>query len=376
MLIQVNARSLIREKDSGAGLAGMTTRKKVLQRKHFSQGIHCGYPLVSRKILKVLLSCSISAALALAAGVGFAQAQARAFPDKPIRFLVGFTPGGPSDILARALGQKLGELWAQQVVIENRPGAGGNIAAEIVAKSAPDGITWLLGNNSILATNQSIYRELGYDPVKDFAPVALVAIQPNILVVNPGLPVSSVKELIALAKASPGKLNYASSGSGAAAHLAGELFKAMAGVDMVHIPYKGAQPALTDVIAGQAQLMFATSASVIPYIRAGRLRALAVTTAKRSATVPDLPTVSEAGVPGFEAITWHGVVVPAATPATIVDQLNRDIVGVLQLPEVRDRFAALGAELAPGTPREFADYIAREIPKWAKVVKDSGARAD
>jgi tripartite-type tricarboxylate transporter receptor subunit TctC len=256
----------------------------------------------------------VLSALICGAGVACATgALAQAWPEKPVRFVVGFTPGGPSDILARALGQKLAELWAQQVVIENRPGAGGNIAAEVVAKSAPDGTTWLLGNNSILATNQSLYAKLGYDPAKDFAPVALVAIQPNILVVNPSVPASSVRELIALAKAKPGALNYASSGSGAAAHLAGELFKAMTGVDMVHVPYKGAQPALTDVIAGQAQLMFATSASVIPYIKAGRLRALAVTTSQRSGTVPELPTVSEAGVPGFEAITWHGVVVPVAT---------------------------------------------------------------
>ncbi|HEX9397312.1 MAG TPA: tripartite tricarboxylate transporter substrate binding protein [Burkholderiales bacterium] len=301
---------------------------------------------------------------------------ADAFPDKPVRFVVGFTPGGPSDILARALGQKLGERWGQQVVIENRPGAGGNLAAEAVARSAPDGHTWLLGNNSILATNESLYSRLAYDPVKDFAPVALVAIQPNILVVHPSLPVFSVQDLIAFAKANPGTLNYASSGSGAAAHLAGELFKAMAGVEMVHVPYKGAQPALTDVIAGQVQLMFATSASVLPYIKAGRLRGLAVTTAHRSASVPDLPTVSEAGLAGFEATTWHGVVVPSGTPAALVGRLNEEINSVLNQKDLRERFAGLGAEVASGTPRDFADYIAREIPKWSKVVRDSGARAE
>ena len=315
------------------------------------------------------LICSVG--VACAAG-GLAQG----WPEKPVRFVVGFTPGGPSDILARALGQKLADSWGQQVVIENRPGAGGNIAAELVAKSPPDGTIWLLGNNSILATNQSLYGKLGYDPVRDFAPVALVAIQPNILVVNPNVPAGSVRELIALAKARPGALNYASSGSGAAAHLAGELFKAMTGVQMVHIPYKGAQPALTDVIAGQAQLMFATSASVIPYIKAGRLRALAVTTERRSATVPELPTLSESGVPGFEAITWHGVVVPAATPRPLVERLNADIVKVLRMRDLRERLESLGAELATGTPQDFAEYIAREIPKWAKVVKDSGARAE
>jgi tripartite-type tricarboxylate transporter receptor subunit TctC len=299
-----------------------------------------------------------------------------AFPDKPVRFVIGFTPGGPSDILARAVGQKLNERWSQQVVVENRPGAGGNIAAEVVAKSAADGHTWLLGNNSILATNHALYRKLAYDPVKDFAPVALVAVQPNILVVHPEVKANSLMELIALAKQSPGKLNYASSGAGAAAHLAGELFKAMAGVDLVHVPYKGAQPALTDVVAGQVQLMFATSASAIPYIKNGRLRALAVTTARRSPSVPELPTIAEAGLPGFEATTWHGVVVPAATPAALVQRLNQDINAVLKEKDLNERLAGLGAEVLTGTPRDFADYIAREIPKWTKVVKDSGARAD
>ncbi len=300
----------------------------------------------------------------------------QSFPAKPVRFVVGFTPGGPSDILARALGQKLAERSGQQVVIENRPGAGGNLAAEAVAKSAPDGLTWLLGNNSILATNQSLYRNLPYDPVRDFLPVALVAVQPNILVVVPGLSVFSVKDLIAMAKANPGKLNYASSGAGAAAHLAGELFKAMAGVDIVHVPYKGAQPALTDVIAGQVQLMFATSASVIPYVKAGRLRALAVTTAQRSASVPELPTVAEAGVPGFEATTWHGVVVVAGTAMPLIQSLNENINAVLKEKELRERFNGLGAEILTGSPQDFASFIAREIPKWAKVVKDSGAKPE
>jgi tripartite-type tricarboxylate transporter receptor subunit TctC len=315
------------------------------------------------------------AAVVLALGATAAPAQT-AFPEKPVRFVVGFTPGGPSDILARALGQKLADHWRSQVLIENRPGAGGNVAAEAVARAPADGYTWLLGNNSILATNQSLYKSLGYDPVRDFAPVALVAIQPNILVVNPDVPAKSVRELIALAKSRPGRLNYASSGSGAAAHLAGELFKAMTGVDMVHVPYKGAQPALTDVIAGQAQLMFATSASVIPYVKAGRLRALAVTSARRSPSVPELPTVAEAGVPGFEAITWHGVVVPAATPPALVERLNRDIVAALGERDLRERLESLGAEVASGTPQDFARYIAAEIPKWTKVVKDSGARAE
>ena len=308
--------------------------------------------------------------------MALAASAAEAFPEKPIRFVIGFTPGGPSDILARALGQKLAERWSQQVVVENRPGAGGNLAAEAVAKSAADGYTWLLGNNSILATNHALYRRLPYDPVKDFAPVALVAVQPNILVVHPEVPAKSVADLVALAKRNPGKLNYASSGAGAAAHLAGELFKTMAGVDIVHVPYKGAQPALTDLIAGQVQLMFATSASVIPYMKAGRLRALAVTTAQRSPSVPELPTIAEAGLPGFEATTWHGIVVPAATSRAVIEKINADVNAALKEKDLSERLAGLGAEVLSGTPSDFADYIAREIPKWTKVVKDSGARAD
>jgi tripartite-type tricarboxylate transporter receptor subunit TctC len=307
---------------------------------------------------------------------GLAMLHCAAVAQTPVRFVVGFTPGGPSDILARSLAEKLAAPLGQPVVVENRPGAGGNLAAEVVAKSAPDGNTWLLGNNSILATNQALYSHLTYDPVKDFAPVALVAIQPNILVVHPSEPAHSVRELIAYAKSQPGKLNYASSGAGAAAHLAGELFKTMTGVQMVHVPYKGAQPALTDVIAGQCQLMFATSASVIPYIKAGRLRALAVTTAKRSPSVPDLPTLAESGVPGFEAITWHGVVVPAQTPPATVARLNKAIDTALADPQLLERLNSLGAEVSPGSPQDFAAYIAREIPKWTKVVRESGAKAE
>src|SRR3954453_7498938 len=314
-----------------------------------------------------MLRCALS--LCLAAMQCLAAAQT------PVRFVVGFTPGGPSDILARSLAEKLAAPPRQRVVVENRSGAGGNLAAEIVAKSPADGNTWLLGNNSILATNAALYSHLGYDPVKDFAPVALVAIQPNILVVNPAVPAATVPELIAYAKAQPGKLNYASSGAGAAAHLAGELFKAMTGVEMVHVPYKGAQPALTDVIGGQCQLMFATSASVIPYIKAGRLRALAVTTAQRSPGVPDLPTIGES-VPGFEAITWHGVVVPAQTPAATVTRLNHAINAALANKPLLQRLTSLGAEVAPGSPQDFSAYIAREIPKWTKVVRDSGAKAE
>jgi tripartite-type tricarboxylate transporter receptor subunit TctC len=321
-----------------------------------------------RRAVLLLSGCSLAA-------VCF-PLQAADYPDKPVRLVVGFTPGGPSDIIARLLGQKLSELWAQQVIVDNRPGAGGNIAAEIVAKAPPDGYTLLLGNNSILATNKALYRKLGYDPVKDFAPVILVASQPNILVVPAALPVQSVSELIALAKAKPGQLNYASSGSGAAAHLAGELFKTMANVDVVHIPYKGGAPALADVLSGQNQLMFATSLSVMPHIKSGRVRALAVTTAQRMRALPELPTVAEAGVPGFEATTWHGIVVPTGTAPAVIERINADVARALHVPEVRERFEALGAEVIGGTPQEFAAYIEKEIPKWTQVVKDAGARAD
>ena len=298
------------------------------------------------------------------------------YPSKPIRFIAPNLPGGPTDILARLIGQKLSESWGQSVIVENRAGAGGNIGTEMAARSPSDGYTLVTGNNATFGANMSLYQRLGFDPVKDFAPVVLVATQPNILVVHPSLPVSSVRSLIALAKARPGELNYSGSGVGAAAHLAAELFKTMTRTNIVHVPYKSAAPALTALIAGQTQLMFATSLSVTPHVTANRLRAMAVTTARRSRLMPELPTIAEAGVPGFEATTWHGVLVPAGTPAAIVDRLNSEINRILQLPDVRERLTTLGAEIVGGTAREFADHIRREIPKWAKVVKESGAKAD
>ena len=305
-----------------------------------------------------------------------AQPAAPAYPTKPVRFLIAFTPGGPSDILTRLVGGKLTEALGQPFIYDNRPGAGGNIAGEITAKSPPDGYTLLMGNNSILATNAALYKNIGFDPVKDLAPVALLASQPNILVVHPLLPVKSVKELVALAKAKPGALNYASSGSGAAAHLAAELFQSMTGTKMAHIPYKGAGPALIDTLAGQCQLMFATALSVAPYIRSEKVRALAVSTAKRSQGFANLPTIAEAGVPGFDAATWHGVVAPAGTPQAVITRLNGEINKVLQTPDMRERLNSQGAEIIGGTPQVFAAYIQAEIPKWTKVIKDSGARAD
>ena len=310
----------------------------------------------------------------LAAGSTVAPAQD--YPAKPIRFIAPNLPGGPTDILARLIGQRLAESFGQPVVIENRAGAGGNIGTEAAAKSPPDGYMLVTGNNATFGANVSLYKHLGFDPLKDFAPIVLVATQPNILVVHPSLPVASVKQLIALAKARPGQLNYAGSGMGAAAHLAAELFKSMAQVNIVHIPYKSAGPALIELIAGQNQLMFATSLSVQPHIKTHKLRALAVTTAKRSRQMPELPTIAEAGVPGFEATTWHGVLTTGGTPPAIVNKLNAEINRILQLADVRERLGALGAEIIGGTPKEFADHIRREIPKWAKVIKDAGVRLE
>jgi tripartite-type tricarboxylate transporter receptor subunit TctC len=301
---------------------------------------------------------------------------AQEWPAKPIRFIAPNLPGGPTDILARLIGQKLAETLGQPVVIENRAGAAGNIGTEAAAKAPPDGYTLVTGNNATFGANVSLYKRLGFDPVKDFTPVVLAATQPNILVVHPSLPVTNVKELIALAKARPGQLNYSGSGMGAAAHLAAELFKSMTATNIVHIPYKSAAPALTDLMAGETQLMFATSLSVIQHIKANRVRALGVTTAKRSRFLPELPTISEAGVPGFEASTWHGVLVPAGTPGAIVERLNTEINRMLQLAEVRERLAAMGAETVGGSAKEFADHIQREIPKWAKVVKAIGVQLE
>jgi tripartite-type tricarboxylate transporter receptor subunit TctC len=267
-------------------------------------------------------------------------------------------------------------MLGQPFVIENRPGAGGNIAAEVAAHAPPDGHTLLMGNNSILATNASLYKKLAYDPEKDFEPITLIGSQANILVVNPAVPARSVAELIALAKQRPGKLNFASSGFGAAAHLAGELFKAQAQVNIVHVAYKGAAPALQDVIAGHVQMMFATSASVLGHIRDGLVRPLAVTTAKRIALLPDLPTMAESGLPDFDANTWHGLVAPAGTPKDVIETLYHTTAVALEDPDVSKALAHLGVEIAGSSPQEFDAYIKAEIPKWSAVVKAAGARVE
>jgi tripartite-type tricarboxylate transporter receptor subunit TctC len=319
-----------------------------------------------------------STALLLAAALAtFAPpATADVYPAKPIRFVVAFPPGGGTDIIARSIAQKLSERLAQQVLVDNRPGAGGNIGTDIVAKSAPDGYTMLMGSAGPLAINASLFATMPFDPVRDLAPVTLAASTPNVLVVHPSLKVSSVKELIALARSRPGAINFASSGHGTPAHLAGELFNSMAGVKLVHVPYKGAAPALADLLGGQVQLMFSTMPPALPHVKDGKLRALAVTSLKRSPAMPELPTVAEAALPGFEANTWHGVVLPAGTQPAIIARLNREIVAILHLPEVVERLSSQGAEPVGSTPEEFAAYIRSETVKWAKVVRESGARAE
>jgi len=315
------------------------------------------------------------AGLAAALTISMA-APAADYPTHPVTIIVAFTPGGPSDVLARLIGRRLQDVLHQPFIIENRPGSGGNIAAEQTARAAPDGYTLLMGNNSILATNAALYKKLAYDPEKDFVPISLIGTQANILVVNPSVPANSMAELIALAKASPGQLNFASSGFGAAAHLAGELFKTEAKINIVHVPYKGAAPALQDVMAGHVHMMFATAASVIGLIKSNKVRALAVTTPKRTALLPDLPTVDELGIKGFDATTWHGLVAPTGTPRETIDTLNFATVAALKDPATQKALIDLGVDIVGDSPKEFEAYIKAEIPKWTAVVKQSGAQID
>ena len=301
---------------------------------------------------------------------------AQAWPAKAIHFVVPYPAGGPVDSVARLLGQKVGERLQQPIIIENKPGAGGNIGADSVAKAPADGYTILMGAVATHAINPTLYASIPYDAVKDFAPVTQVASTPNVLVVHPSLPVHSVAELVAYARKNPGKLNFGSGSSGSAGHLAGELMKSMAGIDMTHVPYKGAAPAMQDLVAGRLDLMFDNLASAQGQIRAGTVRALAVTTAKRSTLAPDIPTIGESGLPGFDISTWFGVFAPAATPAAIVSRLHDEFAAALASPDVREKMLALGAEPVSSTPKEFAAYIESEARKYARLVKASGARAD
>ena len=298
------------------------------------------------------------------------------YPSRPIRFIAANAPGGGLDITARLVGPKLAAALGQQVIVDNRAGAAGSIASEIVAKSAPDGYTIMVASLGGLAVNTNLYKGLTYHPLRDFAPITWATSGSNVLVVHPSVPAKSVQELIALARAQPDKLSYGSSGAGNAGHLAGELFNGMAGIKMVHIPYKGGAPAMIDLIAGQVQLVFASAPTAVPQVKAGKIRGLAVTTARRSIILPDLPTIAEAGLPGFEADNWYGVVTVMKTPRPIVERLHAEIVRALHLPDVKQALLTQGLEVRTSTPQEFGSYMRSEFDKWAKVIKDAGIMAN
>jgi len=303
-------------------------------------------------------------------------AVAQPYPSKPTRMIVPYPPGGSADILARAIGAKVGEGLGQPVVIDNRPGAGTIIGTEATAKAAPDGYTFMLGTVSSHAINPALNPKLPFDPVKDFTPLALVASIPFAMIVHPSVPAKSVREFVALAKSKPGQLNYSSAGNGTSNHLAGELLKSMAGINIVHVPYKGSAPALNDLIAGQVSLMFDLVLTAAPHIKSGAARGLAVTGAQRSAVLPDLPTVAESGLPGYEVSAWFGIFAPAGLPQPVAKRLNAEFVKVMREPDLKQRLASLGADPLTSTPEEFSTYLRSEIDKWAKVVKASGMKVD
>ncbi len=333
--------------------------------------------LNARKSLFMLPVLAFIAGLVLAAGAALAQAQTGgdAFPSKPVRFILPFPPGGGTDILGRIIAERLTANLGQPVVLENRGGAGGNVGAEAAAKATPDGYTIVLVAPS-LAISPSLYTKLNYDPVKDLAPISLVGTVPNVLVTHPSLPAQTLAEFIALAKTKPGGMNFGSGGSGTSNHLAGELFNNVAGVRLVHVPYKGVNLAMNDVLGGQIQLVVIGIPAAASHIKAGRLRALGVIAPQRSPALPEVPTVAEAGLPNFEVTTWYGVLAPAGTPRPIIGRLNAELVRVMHAPDLKERFAATGTEPKTSTPEEFADYIRQEIAKWGKVVREANLKAD
>jgi tripartite-type tricarboxylate transporter receptor subunit TctC len=310
------------------------------------------------------------------AAAGALHAQPQNYPAKPLRILVGFSPGGASDITTRIIGQKLGEAFGQPVVTDNRAGASGAIAARIVAQSAPDGYTLLSGATSILAINPAMMSKLGYDPIKDFTPVSHTVLMPQVLVVHPSVKAATLKDLIALAKARPGELNYSSSGSGSSSHLAIELLKFMTGINLVHVPFKGSGQSMPALLAGQVQMIFDPLPTSLPHVKSGKLRALAISTAKRSPAAPDLPTAGEAGVPGFESSLWYGLLLPASAADPLVAKLNKAVNDALRAPDLVERFAALGAEPVGSTAPAFSKIIAEEIGKWGRVIKSAGIRSE
>lgn len=317
----------------------------------------------------------LAMAFAAAVSVSGGTAHAQAFPNKPVHMVVPFSPGGAADIMARLLADRMRARWGQQVIVENKPGAGTMIASEYVAKAKNDGHTLLLAASS-LGIAPNLYPKVNYDAVKDFAPITQVASVVHVLVVHPTLPVKNVRELLAYLKNNPSKVSYGSTGAGTSTHLEAELFKSMGGVQMAHIPYKGSAPALNDLVAGQLQTMFDAYASSGPFIRSGNIRVLAVTTAQRSLSVPDIPTMSESGLPGYEAMPWLGLVAPADTPAAVVSRIHQVVAEVLKEPEVQDRFRGLGLDIIGNTPEQFGRFIKDDMVKWAKVIKESGAKAE
>jgi len=319
---------------------------------------------------------SLALGLLVGALAWLPNAGAQEYPTKPIRLVITYPPGGNTDLVGRALALKLGEFMGQQVVVDNRGGAGGVLGSMITAQSAPDGYTIMLGTSAGMVINPLLSRKLTYDPVKDFAPVSMVVIVPQLLVINPQLPVKNVRELIAFAKAKPGYLNAGSSGVGTPNHFGTELLKWLAGVDIVHVPYKGGAPALTDLLGGQIQMAFSSVPAVLPHIKAGRLVALGVGSAKRSPALPNIPTIAEAGVPGYEYTTWYGIFAPAKTPRTLIARLNAEIVKAMETPDIKDRFTALGGDPDPGTPEELRAYMANESAKWAKIIKAANIRVE
>ncbi len=304
------------------------------------------------------------------------SAWSQVYPSKPVRIVVAFSPGGATDVISRLIGAKLAGRWGQQVVIENRPGAGGSIGAQFVARSAPDGHTMIMGSLSEIAINPALNPKLAYDPARDFAPVVLIASVPLALCVHPSIPVRSVKDYVALARAKPQSINYASSGTGTTTHLAMELLRTAAGIELVHVPYKGGPPGAADVVAGQVQAILGTVSTVLPFSRAGRMRCVAVTSARRSGSFPDVPTVAESGYPGYEVVLWSGLLAAAGTSADIVARVHGETVKILALPDVREGLARQGADIDLKSPAEFAGYLTTELAKWSKVVKASGVKLE
>ena len=312
----------------------------------------------------------------LISGGAGAQSTVQDYPNRPVRWIVPFAPSGPTDLMSRAVAEKLTQRLGQQFVVDNRSGAGGNIGAEVVAKSAPDGYTLMIGHVGTHAVNVTLYPRIGFDPVRDFTPITLIATLPLALVVHPAVPAKDVKELIAYARTRPGQLNFASAGNGGPTHLTGELLKTSAAIDIVHVPYKGNAAALLDLTAGRVQMMFSNMLTAMPHVRAGKLRAIGISSARRSPQAPELPTVAESGVPGFSSVPWYGALGPAGLPRAIVSKLNGEIARALAQPDMQERFVAQGVDLQSSTPEQFAALIQSEVVKWRKVVRDAGAKVD